>query len=140
MFWDNDRWSELEKIKLDMNNLLTGADRNYPGRSYPLVNIYDSKESIIMTAEMPGMAKEDVNIAFSDGRITLSGERSSSDKNKDLSCLRSERDLGKFEKSIRIPIKIEPDKISAALINGVMTITLPKAEEAKPKIIKIQTN
>jgi HSP20 family protein len=87
---------------------------------------------------MTGMTKDKVNITFADGMLTLSGRLEPLDAAKKMTMVRQERSHGDFEKTIRIPTKVEHDRISASFANGILTITLPKAEEAKPKTIAIE--
>ncbi len=92
-----------------------------------------------MTAELPGLGKDQVNITFSDGILTLSGKRQSLAKEKDMAVVRKERSEGDFEKTLRVPTKIKQEAIKASFGNGILTIAMPKAEEVKPRTIAIET-
>ena len=136
MLWQIDPWQEMERMSREMNRILGSSGRTAPS-SFPLVNVYESKDDVVVTAELPGCTKECVNITFADGALTLSGKQEPvADENK-MILIRQERSLGEFEKTLNIPYKIDQEKISAAFKNGVLTVTLPKAEEAKPKQISI---
>ena len=138
MLWGIDPWGELERMRRDLDNVFTAGGRPDSNCSFPLVNVYDNKDNIIVNAELPGFTKEKVNITFSDGTLTLSGKQEPQVKGKGVSVIREERPVGEFEKSFRIPVKVEQDKINATFTNGILSITLPKSAEAKPKQIQIQ--
>lgn len=137
MFWNTDILHEMNKLRREMNNLFS----SYPGSStnatYPLLNVYDDSEHVIVTAELPGMTKDKISITFVDNTLTISGNLELCDESRTMSVIRQERSRGKFEKTIRIPSKIAAEKIDASFTNGVLSIKLPKTEEAKPKTITV---
>jgi HSP20 family protein len=135
MLWYNDPFTELERMQRDLDKLFTTY--NVGRSSFPLVNIYDRKDDVVVHAELPGVAKDTVDVTYTDGVLTLSGTREDGVDRKKYTAVREERPEGNFEKSFRIPYRIEQDKVNASFQNGVLTITLPKAEEAKPKQIKV---
>ena len=102
------------------------------------MNVYDNRDEVIVTAELPGMTKEKVNITFMDEVLTLSGELEPISGAQNMTAVRRERSIGSFEKRVHVPFKVQQDKISASFENGVLTIKMPKAEEAKPKTITIE--
>ncbi|MBD3391619.1 MAG: Hsp20 family protein [Chitinivibrionales bacterium] len=121
-----------------LEGVFEGAPRGSLAYSFPLVNVYESKDDITVNAELPGLARDQVAITFSDNVLTLSGTRKPAMEESDRTVVvRQERSLGGFEKSFRIPVRVEADKITAAFKDGILTVTLPKAEEAKPKQIQI---
>ena len=138
MLWESDVWREMERLRREMNGLVTGYNRAGAASTYPLLNVYDAADELVVTAELPGFTRDDVSIVFADGAITLSGERKQAGKVSEMCVVRQERPVGRFEKTLRIPPKVEQEKINASFVNGILTIRLPKAEEAKPKTITIQ--
>jgi len=107
---------------------------------YPPVNVYDTGNEVLVRAELPGMVKADIGVTFAEGNLTLSGKRKPLVENGTYAVIRNERVSGEFEKNFSIPYSIVQDKISADFKNGVLTITLPKAEEAKPRKIDVCVN
>jgi HSP20 family protein len=103
----------------------------------PVVDVYEDKDNLLVKAELPGLKKEDIGISLHNGYLALSGERKAEDKRQDADVYRSERWVGHFHRSISLPCRVEADKITASYNEGVLTVTLPKAEEAKPKQIPI---
>ena len=104
---------------------------------YPTVDIYDSDENIVITAELPGIDKKDIVIDVKDGVLTLKGERSSDNEIKEEKYYCRERTFGKFERVFRLPADVDPEKISADYKDGILKIDIPKPEEKKPKQIAV---
>jgi len=138
MFWNVDVWREMERLRREMDGLFTNYGRAVTSSSYPLVNVYEDKENIMVTAELPGITREQVSITYADGVLTIAGKQKPLANVKNMTAVRQERTEGDFEKTLRIPTKINQNNINASFSNGILTITLPKAEEAKPKTITIE--
>jgi len=128
----------MERLRRDMNGLFSGYERTGGAATYPLVNLYDGRDAVIVTAELPGMTREKVGITFSDGVLTIAGNLEPLADVKDMAVIRQERSMGKFEKSLRLPAKVDQNKITASFTNGILTVTLPKTEDAKPRTIAIE--
>lgn len=138
MLWNVDLWNEMERIRREANRLFSDQVGDIITAKYPLVNIYEDKDNFVVTAELAGITKDDINITYNNGILTIAGKRELPEYVKKMTAVRQERAVGSFEKSIRIPVKIDQEKISASFNNGVLTIMLPKAEESKPKAIQIE--
>lgn len=106
----------------------------------PSVDIKEDKEEYIVTAELPGMKKDDVQITFSNGTLKIEGERQKEKEEKNVNYHRVERVYGKFCRSFQLPSSIQQNKISAEFKDGILTIHLPKSEEAKPKVIEVKVS
>ncbi|MFQ5801510.1 MAG: Hsp20/alpha crystallin family protein [Candidatus Methylomirabilales bacterium] len=104
----------------------------------PPVDIYETAESLVLRAELPGLSKEDIDIQVRDNRLTLKGERRHEKEVKQENYLRVERAYGAFQRAFALPMDIQPDKIRAAFKDGVLEVNIPKAETAKPKHIKVE--
>jgi HSP20 family protein len=103
----------------------------------PTVDVSEDKDNVILRAEMPGMSKEDVNISIQDNVLTLKGEKKQEKEEKDKSYHRIERSYGSFCRSFQFPTSVKSDKVKASYKDGVLSVTLPKTEEVKPKEIPI---
>ena len=108
-----------------------------PEGCLPALDLYDDKDGLVVKVELPGMKKEDIAISLEDGLLTVSGERKQDLKHDAATTCRCERVMGRFERRISLPCKVDAGKIKAAYTDGVLTVTLPKSEEAKPKQIPI---
>ncbi len=103
----------------------------------PALDVHDDKESFTVTLEAPGMKKEDFEISFHDGILSVAGERKEEKETKERNYFRRERFFGRFSRSVSLPADVKADKIGASYKDGILTVTLPKAEEAKPKQIQV---
>jgi len=108
------------------------------GKISPRVNIEETDNEIILSAELPGMAREDVKITFKDGNISILGEKKEAKDTKDRNFHRYERNYGSFCRTFSVPNQVKSDKIDASFKNGILVVTLPKAEESKPQEIEIK--
>lgn len=112
-------------------------ERDFVGAWYPPVDIFDKGSEIVLKAELPGLKKEDIGINVEDNLLTVRGERKREEEVKEKGYFRTERSYGSFSRSFKLPATVAADKIDAAYKDGVLTITLPKAEEAKPRQIEV---
>jgi HSP20 family protein len=103
----------------------------------PMVDICDTKNAIVVTAELPGVKKEDISIEVKDNILTIRGERSEDSEVKEENYYRRERSFGSFQRSFSMPTEIKPESIKASFKDGVLKIEVPKPEEKKPKQISI---
>lgn len=106
----------------------------------PALDLYDTKDGLLVKLELPGVKKEDVAISLKEGVLSITGERKQDPQLDTATICRCERVPGRFERQVTLPYKVEADKIQASYIDGVLTVTLPKAEEAKAKQIPINVN
>jgi HSP20 family protein len=104
----------------------------------PLTDIFEDKDMYTLKLDLPGIKKEDVKISFVDSRLSISGERSQESEHKDSKCHRIERSFGKYYRSFNLPEHVQSEKINAEFKDGQLTISVPKAEAAKPKEIEIK--
>ena len=141
--WDPFR--DLISIQDRMNKLFeqtisrSRADEGIAATTWtPSVDIYETPETIVMKAELPGLGREDIDIQIRDNTLTLRGERRFAKDVHEENYLRIERAYGSFQRSFTLPTTIQQDKIRAVFKDGVLELTLPKAEGSKPKKIAIE--
>lgn len=106
----------------------------------PALDVYEEKDNFVVKAELPGMKKEDVEVSLHDGCLSISGERQGEKKHESSEVYRAERFFGRFQRTVTLPTAVAADKVRAAYKDGVLTITLPKTEEAKSKKIDVSVN
>ena len=106
----------------------------------PRVEVAEFDDRYELTAELPGLAAEDVKLELENNVLTISGEKRSETEHKDRSMYVCERNYGSFRRSFQFPSQIEASKINAGFKNGILTVNLPRVEEAKPKQIEIKVN
>jgi HSP20 family protein len=105
---------------------------------WPRVDVVEQDVKFLVTMELPGVEKKDVIISVADDVLTVKGEKRNRSEAKDSSVRRFERSYGSFERSFTLPTAAKPDAIEAEFTEGVLTITIPKAEEVVPKQIDVR--
>jgi HSP20 family protein len=123
-----------------------GEDWNWPAPEQnmdamvwsPRVDVHESENEIVVHADMPGVDKKDLQVKLENSVLTIKGFRKYENEKKDQSIRQVERAFGTFQRSFTISEKVKSDEIKADYRDGVLTVTLPKAEEAKPREISIQ--
>ena len=106
----------------------------------PAVDLYEDKDNFTVKAELPGMKRDEIDISFQDGTLAISGERKCEEKNGDAETYRSERFFGRFHRTLTLPKPVQSEKVKATYKDGILTVVLPKTEEAKPKQIEVSVN
>ena len=135
-----DRWSNLRD---ELNSFFDmpfwsnfgRTDQLFTGWS-PALDLYESGDHLVAVVELPGMSKEAIDISLHDGTLTITGERKRESNNGET-AQRTERYVGTFRRSITLPTRVDASKVSATYQDGILKVTLPKAEEAKPKQIQV---
>jgi HSP20 family protein len=140
-------WSSsdrLASLRDEMNRLF---DFSWPSRDTglfsgwsPTLDVLDDKDNLVVKVELPGLKKEEINLSLHDGVLTISGERKREVEKKEGETFRSERYFGKFQRSVTLPAAVDSGKVNASYKDGILTVELPKAEEAKPKQIAVSVS
>ena len=103
----------------------------------PALDVHEDKNSFSIRLELPGMKREDIEVSLQDGALIVSGERKEEQVSEETTVHRQERFYGKFSRALTLPTAVAGDKVKAQYKDGILTVTLPKAEEAKPKSITV---
>jgi HSP20 family protein len=103
----------------------------------PALDVHEDKDGFTIRAELPGMKREDIEVSIQDGALVISGERQEEKVNEGTEVHRQERYYGRFSRALTLPTAVNGDKVKANYKDGILTVTLPKAEEAKPKQITV---
>ena len=106
----------------------------------PALDVHEDKDKFTVNLELPGLKREDINVHLEDGTLIISGERKSETVGEDTEIHRQERYYGKFSRALTLPVTVSIDQVKASFKDGILTVTLPKAEEAKPKQIDVTVN
>jgi len=128
---------EIDRIFEDPFSLLAPSTSFFEGWT-PAVDIFEDKDKYIVKAELPGMRKEDIDVSLDGNTLIISGERKQEEEKREGENYRSERFFGRFQRSVTLPTDVQGGKIEASYKDGVLTVTLPKSEEAKPKQIPVK--
>lgn len=133
---------ELEALHDEVNRLfqdtLSAARRHISGGAWsPPVDITEDDDKIVVSVELPGMKKEDIQIELTDDTLTIRGERKFEEESKDK-YQRIERLYGRFQRSFSIGLPVKPGEVKATYKDGLLEITIPKAEEVKPQTVSVK--
>ena len=138
-------FGEFERMRRDMDRLwdsfLEGAPRRRTeegGEWLLSLDVSETKNELVVKAEVPGMDAKDIDLSLSDGVLTIKGEKREEKEEKEADYHLAERSYGSFVRSVRLPKEVQGDKISASYKDGILKVALSKAEEAKKKEIKIK--
>ncbi len=144
--WDPFR--EISTLQERMNRLFSEVARRSPvaeeeiiqGAWIPPVDIFETGDSIVIKAELPGISKEDITLEVKENTLSIKGEKKFEKDVKEESYHRVERSYGAFQRAFALPSTVQQDKVKAKFRDGILEVTLPKAEEAKPKQIKVDVS
>ncbi|MCX7869239.1 MAG: Hsp20/alpha crystallin family protein [Terrimicrobiaceae bacterium] len=132
-----DRLSSLRDL-LDSAFQLAGAGAGWGTGWVPALDVYEDDEKVTVQLEAAGMKAEDFNLSLHEGALTISGERKQESEKREGESFRQERLFGSFSRTVSLPAPVQGDKVRASYKDGVLTVTLPKAEEARPKKIAVK--
>lgn len=131
---------ELATLRSEINGLLEsqwlGFEREVFSTWAPALDVSEEKDALSVRLELPGVKKEDIAVSLHDGTLTISGERKPDSLQKG-ETRRTERFVGRFQRSIVLPSTVSAAGVKAAYVDGILSVHLPKAEEAKPRQIEI---
>ncbi|RNC72676.1 MAG: Hsp20/alpha crystallin family protein [Desulfuromonadales bacterium] len=135
---------DLRNLQEQMNRLLDmawsreGGEELKEGLWQPPVDIFEDENGVVIKAELPGIDQKDIEVRIEDGTLTIRGERKHEGEVQKENYHRIERYYGSFQRSFSLPNTIDQEKVKATCDKGVLTITLPKREETKPKQISVE--
>ncbi|RPI76710.1 MAG: Hsp20/alpha crystallin family protein [Desulfobacteraceae bacterium] len=137
--WD---YNEFDRLRRQMewlsNGFTEGREAMTGSGVFPLVNVTEDMDHYHIRAELPGIKAGDIEISVTGNTLSLSGERKIPEEKDNVKYHRRERESGKFSRIITLPAPINTTKVAARSGEGILTVTLPKADEAKPRQITIQ--
>ena len=133
-------FNELDRLQRQMDHLFerTYIPRMRSAPSFPAMNVWTNEEDMIITAELPGVSVEDIDISVIGETLTLTGERKPDLIEEEVRYHRQERGYGKFTRSLELPFRVDANEVEASFDKGVLHITLPRSEADKPKKIAVK--
>ena len=135
---------DLLNFRDETNRLFDGLTRDFPvkgerfGTYVPDVDVRETDDEILVNVEIPGMDEKNLKVSVRENVLTLKGEKKQEEEKEGTTCRINERCYGQFERSFTLPTNIKTDAITAHYKNGVLAVTLPKAEEVKPREITVK--
>jgi HSP20 family protein len=134
-------WREMARLQRDMNRLFAPMPTGFAGDvalTFPAMNVWTDEDGAIVTAELPGVAPDDIDVSVVGDTLTLKGSRQPDELEEGETYHRRERRYGAFTRAFQLPFHVEPDQIEATFWDGVLQISLPRAEKDKPKKIAVR--
>jgi HSP20 family protein len=131
----------MDQLQREMNRLFdsTSKGRVFNSPTYPAINIWMNEDGQVISAEMPGVHPDDIDIDVTGDALSISGERKPDEVAREAHYHRRERSYGLFSRTVQLPFMVDTNKVEASFKNGVLTINLPRAEADKPKKIAIKS-
>ena len=133
-----------------LNSVLDEAFGSWPFQSegngtltsswLPACDVFEDKDAVKIVAEVPGVRPEDVKISLENDLLTIRGEKKQEAEQKSERVHRYERTYGSFKRAFSLPTSVDPDKVAAGYANGILTVTIPKAERARPREIPVKVS
>jgi HSP20 family protein len=134
------RWDPIQELQREMGRLFENLDPFHSTRQayrYPPLNLYDAGDRYILSAQLPGMVATDIDLTITGETLTMRGERKRAEGVKDDSYRRQERPMGRWSRTITLPDRVDSTQVGASFSDGILTVSLPKAESAKPRHITV---
>lgn len=138
-FGASDAFSDMRRVQSEMNRLFDGLGTARNATVHPPVNFWAGQDSIVMTAELPGVSEGDIDLTVKDTLISIKGTYPDHGKDDETTWHRRERPRGTFSRSVQLPFRVDPDRIEARFQNGVLTVEMQRPEDDKPKRIEISS-
>ncbi len=134
-------WSEMERLQREMNRFLDGnaSDGLSWSPNFPAINIWSNDEGAVLTAEVPGIEPEDIDVSIVGQTVSIAGSREADQVGDNTHYHRQERQQGKFARSFELPFNIDANAVKATFEKGILSVTLPRTEAEKPKKILVKT-
>ena len=133
--------SEVNRLFDNVLGRPTATSTGAGGRVWmPVVDMYETSDDLLLNFELPGVREKDISLSITGDVLTVKGERQFNQHVNDENYLHMERAYGKFERSIRLPVPVQAGRVKATYRDGMLEVTLPKAEEVRPKEIKIDVS
>ena len=135
-------WDEMERVQREMNRLFNSSFINRPSfpAEFPAINIWAQNDGVVLTAEVPGINPDEMDISVVGQTISISGNREMNEAGDQTRFHRQERQNGKFARSVELPFTVDANNVQASFEKGILTITLPRVEAEKPKKITVKAS
>lgn len=132
-----DPFTEMRRFQAEMNRMLDSVGGFPTAQSYPPVNVWLGDNSVVVTAELPGLSPEDVDVSTQEDVLTIRGERRYADEAGQADWHRRERPYGTFSRTIALPFRVDPNQVQARFQNGLLEVEMQRPEKDRPHKIAI---
>jgi HSP20 family protein len=134
---DWDPFVEMRRMQNEMNRLLDEFEAAPVAAVFPPINIWVGENSAVVTAELPGVSEKDIDLSVREDTLTIRGKREPETSAEEASWHRRERVYGDFSRVVELPFRVDPDRVQARFLNGVLEVELQRPDADKPKRIKV---
>jgi HSP20 family protein len=135
------RWDPFGELHREVGRLLQTFEpwgsMRWPG-VFPLINVYELPDCYVLKAQLPGLGAEEIDLSLTGETLTLRGERRRPDGVSDEAYRRQERPFGRWSRSVSLPDRVDPQGVTAECVHGVLTVTLPKVADTRPRQINVR--
>ncbi len=141
MHWQR-RWDPFRDLQREVGRLFESLEPFHPWRlerQFPALNLSDAGDRYILSASLPGVSAEEVDLSITGETLTMRGERKRPEGIPDESYRRQERPFGRWSRTVTLPDRVDSTQVSASFGNGILTVSIPKAESARPRQIAVAT-
>lgn len=128
-------FAEMRRLQADVNRLFGNPSRT--AATFPAVNIYQNDEALLLTAELPGLCEDQIELSVFDDEITISASIEENEQSSESHWYRQERWRGSFSRTVGLPFRVNPDDVEARFQNGVLEVEVKRPESEKPRRIAI---
>ncbi|WP_114389612.1 Hsp20/alpha crystallin family protein [Notoacmeibacter marinus] len=132
-----DPFTQMRQLQADMNRLFEGAPALRTARPYPPINLWLGENSVVATAELPGLGQDDIDLTIQEDTLTIAGARERSADDGDVAWHRRERPVGRFSRTVDLPFRVDPDQVEARFTNGVLSVEMQRPEADRPRRIAV---
>lgn len=136
---NSDPFADMRRMQTAMNRLFEGARWTGQSATYPLINFWVGRDSIVITTELPGLTEQDIELTVKETVLSIRGSHPAVEGGDDVIWHRRERADGSFVRSIDLPFRVDPDHVDARFKNGVLTVEMQRPEDDKPQRIAIKS-
>jgi HSP20 family protein len=134
------RWDPFRELQREVGRILESFDpflTAHRVQVYPPMNLYDAGDRYVLSAQLPGITPAEIELTITGETLTMRGERKRAAGVADDSYRRQERPMGRWSRTVTLPARVDGGQVSASFAHGILTIILPKAEEARPRHIAV---
>jgi HSP20 family protein len=139
-FGGADPFADMRRVQSEMNRVFNGLGLSRSATARPSVNFWAGQDSVVMTAELPGLSKDDIEVTVKDTIVSIRGSYPHDGAGENATWHLHERPGGSFSRSVELPFRVDPDLVEARFQNGILTVEMQRPEDDKPKRITIRTS
>lgn len=142
--WARGNWdpfAEIRRLQSDMLRLIDGAGMAPAdgARTYPPVNLWLGDKSVVVTAELPGLTTDDIDLSITEDALVIRGARQPAANDNRIAWHRRERPVGQFTRTVELPFRVDPERVQARFVNGVLEVEMERPEADLPRKVTVKT-